>query len=148
MFKPSRILVPTDLSDHSDKALRHAFDIARKYDARVFMLHVIQDPVQQCTMDYCLREELVDKLQGEINQSVRTGMLRQLAKFPSVDPASVVTDVKTGVPHEEILKEADEMNIDLIVIASLGSSGLSKYLMGSVARHVLIAAKCPVLLSR
>jgi len=146
MFKPSRILVPTDLSDHADTALRHAFDIAREYDSRVFLLHVIQDPVQQCSIDYCISEELVAQLQGQINESAKKGMMRQLAKFPSVDPATVTFDVKTGIPYEEIQKEAEERKIDLIVISTFGSSGLSKYLLGSVARHVIIAATCPVLL--
>jgi nucleotide-binding universal stress UspA family protein len=81
-------------------------------------------------------------------ESVRKGMRTQLAKFPSIDPAVIITDVKTGIPYQEILKEAEERDIDLIVISSLGSSGLAKYLLGSVARHVLLGAKCSVLLTK
>jgi len=79
-------------------------------------------------------------------ESARKGMRNQLGKFPGVDPNEIAMDIKTGTPHDEILKEADERRIDLIVIASLGSTGLAKYLMGSVARHVLLGAKCSVLL--
>lgn len=148
MFKPSRILVPTDMSEHSDKAIRNAFDIARQYNAEVFLLHVVQDPVQQCSIDYCINEDLWNQLQEQMLNSVRKGMRTQLAKFPSIDPAAITTDVKTGIPYQEILKEAEERDIDLIVISSHGSSGLAKYLMGSVARHVLLGAKCPVLLTK
>ena len=48
----------------------------------------------------------------------------------------------------EILKEGREQKIDLIVIASLGQSGMAKYFMGSVARNVLKGARCPVLLTK
>jgi universal stress protein A len=50
--------------------------------------------------------------------------------------------------YEEILKEGKEQGIDLIVIASLGRSGIAKYLIGSVARNVLKGSKCPVLLTK
>ncbi len=148
MFKPSRILVPTDMSEHSDKSIRNALDIARQYNAEVFLLHVVQDPVQQCSIDYCISEDLWARVQEQMIDSVRKGIRSQLAKFPSIDPAAITTDVKTGIPYQEILKEADERDIDLIVISSHGSSGLAKYLMGSVARHVLLGAKCPVLLTK
>ena len=148
MFKPCRILVPTDMSDHSYKAMRNAFDIARQYNSEVFLLHVIQDPVRQCAIDFCISEELFVKLQEQMIESVREEMMNQLARFPSIDPDAITADVKIGEPYHEILKEADEREINLIVISSLGSSGLPKYLVGSVARHVLLEAKCSVLLTK
>jgi nucleotide-binding universal stress UspA family protein len=56
--------------------------------------------------------------------------------------------VKKGTPYEEILKDQMEKNIDLIVIASHGTTGLLNYFMGSVADKVTKGAKCPVLLLR
>lgn len=148
MFKPSRILVPTDLSEHSFKAIRQAFDIAQQYNSEVFLLHVIRDPVQECSFDFCVSTNLANQLQVEMNESVRKGIKQQLANLPSIDPDKIITDVKTGNPYEEILKEADEREIDLIVIPPLGSTGLAKFMIGSVARHVLLGAKCAVLLSK
>ncbi len=148
MFKPSRILVPTDMSGYSDKAIRQAFDVGKQFNSKLFLLHVVQDPVQQCTVDFCFDEELFNRLQEQMCESVRFGIRKQLEKFPYMDPEKIDIDVKTGTPYSEILKEADEREIDLIVIASLGSSGLAKYLIGSVARHVLLGAKCPVLLTK
>jgi universal stress protein A len=148
MFKPSRILVPTDLSEHSFKAIRQAFDIAQQYNAEVILLHVIRDPVQECSFDFCLSTDLVDQLHAEMNESIRKGMMQQLANLPSIDPEKFITDIKTGNPYEEILKAADEREIDLIVIPPLGSTGMAKFMIGSVARHVLLGAKCPVLLAK
>ncbi len=76
---------------------------------------------------------------------------KQLYSFPQakeVEEVEVVTKVRQGVPYEEILKEAKEQQIDLIVIASIGRSGIAKYLIGSVARNVLKGSKCPVLLTK
>ncbi len=148
MFKPSRILVPTDLSEHSFKAIRQAVDIAQQHNAEVFLLHVIRDPVQECSFEYCISTELANKLQAEMNESIRKGIKQQLANLPSIDPDKFTTDIKTGNPYEEILKEAEEREIDLIVIPPLGSTGLAKFMIGSVARHVLLGAKCPVLLTK
>jgi universal stress protein A len=146
MFKPTRILVPTDMSDHADKAVRQAIDISKQFNAELLLLHVIKDPIQQCTGDYCISQELVNQLQAELLESARAGIKKQVAKFSSLNDISFIADVKTGVPHDEILKEADEKGVELIVISSLGTTGMAKYLIGSVARHVLLGAKCSVLL--
>jgi nucleotide-binding universal stress UspA family protein len=148
MFKPARILVPTDMSDHSFKAIRMALDIAQQHNSEVFILHVIRDPVQECSFDYCISADLVSQVQAEMNESIRKGIKDQLANLPGIDATTVTADVKIGNPYEEILNEADEREIDLIVIPPLGSTGMSKFMIGSVARHVLLGAKCPVLLSK
>jgi len=54
--------------------------------------------------------------------------------------------VKIGIAHDRILQEEEERGIDLVVMSSLGTTGLAKYMIGSVARHVLQNSKCSVLL--
>ncbi len=115
---------------------------------RFFLIHVIQDPVRQCTVDFCIDEELFIRLQAQMCESARSAIRKQLEKFPYIDPEKVTTDIKTGTPYDQILTEAEERGADLIVISSLGTSGPAKYLIGSVARHVLLGAKCPVLLTK
>ncbi|MHC1697971.1 MAG: universal stress protein [Geobacteraceae bacterium] len=146
MFKPGRILVPTDMSEHSNQAILEALDIAKQYDAELILLHVIKNPVQQCTGDYCISEELLNQLNSEMMESARRNIADQLEKMGGTDGLKVTTDVRTGVPYDEIINEAAEKNADLIMISPLGATGLAKYIMGSVTRHVLLGAKCPVLL--
>lgn len=149
MFQPTRILVPTDMSERSEKAIRHAFDIAKQFDAEIFLLHVVQDSIQQCTVDFCIDEGLFKKLQARKYGSVRSEIGKILRKYPYVpyiDPDKVTIDVRTGNPNKEILKEAEEREIDLIVIASRGSSGEMKYFLGSILQQVLLGAQCSVLL--
>ncbi len=146
MFKPTKILAPTDMSAHSDKAVKQAIDIARQFGAELYLLHVIQDPVQQCTIDYSVSEGLLMQLKNEMMEAAEKGIRGQIEKFPEAKELTVTTDVKSGTPYDMILQEEAERGIDLIVISSLGATGLAKYLMGTVARHVLLGAKCSVLL--
>ena len=56
--------------------------------------------------------------------------------------------IKQGIPYDDILREQEEKDIDLIVIASHGRTGIKRILIGSVAEKVIRAAKCPVMLLR
>jgi len=145
MFNPCRILVPTDMSEHSDRALRRAFDIARQFDAELFILNVIRDPVQLCTVDFCPSEDLMNQITSQMLEAAREAVRSQVAKYLSMGVIHVTTEVKVGTPHEIILKEAIDKGIDLIVITPHGTTDLSQHLMGSVARHVLLGAECQVL---
>lgn len=146
MFKPTRILVPKDMSEFSLKALRHAFDIAKEFNAEVFLLHVIQNPVKQCIADFCIDDEAFSRVQKQMYESARLEILKQLTIFPYINLDKITTNVRIGLPYDEILIEVEERAIDLIVIDPLESKGLEKYLIGSVAHHMLIGAKCSVLL--
>jgi len=148
MFKPSRILIPTDMSHHADKAIRQGFEIARQFGSEVYVLHVVQDHVQQCTVDYCIDVKLAEDLQKQVLEGAREAIKKQVERLVGEEAAKATMDVKEGVPYDQILTEADERATDLIVISSLGTTGLGKYLIGSVARHVLLGAKCSVLLVR
>ncbi len=148
MFRPTKILVPTDFSKSSDKALRQALDIAAQHKAKLFVVHVLNEHITQCVYDYCLSTAEVKKAKEQLISTAKKNLDKQLSKFPPVKPGTVKAEVKSGIPSEEILKSAQENGIDLIVIASLGQTGLAKYLIGGIARNVLKHAKCSVLLTR
>lgn len=148
MLKPTKILVPTDFSEYSDKALRQGLDIARQYNAKVFLLHVIHEAMHQCVVDYCITQDQVEQINDQMRAAAFDNLQKQVAKFPQVKEVDLVTDVKQGIPYEAILKEEEERGIDLIVIASLGRTGIARFIIGSVARNVLKGAKCPVLLTK
>ena len=148
MFEPRKILVPTDFSEYSNKALAQAVDIARKYNSKIYLLHVIDQGVQQCVVDYCLADEVVKQIEKEGFNTAQEKLKKELSKLSGMKGLDVEYDVKQGVPYDVILKEQREKEIDLIVIASHGKTGLMKYFMGSVAERVLRDAKSPVLLIR
>ena len=55
------ILVPSDFSEFSDRALQKAIDLAKEYKSRIYLLHVIDEGLQQCVADYCLTEEVMEE---------------------------------------------------------------------------------------
>ncbi|HOC45781.1 MAG: universal stress protein [Syntrophorhabdaceae bacterium] len=146
MLMPTRILVPTDFSEYSDRALGQALQIARQYKAKVFLLHVVHEDIYGAALEFTLSEETVQRFKDDTVSRVRESLQKQLGYFPQAKEVDVATNIRWGVPYNEILKEGKEQGIDLIVIASLGRSGIAKYLIGSVARNVLKGSRCPVLL--
>lgn len=147
MFAPKNILVPTDFSEYSDKALQEAIDIARQYQAKVTLLHVIE-LVINCTVDYCLDPQTITQVEMESTAASKKMIQDQMNKFPEAKAVEVIPDIRKGTPYEEILKTQEEKKCDLIVIASHGQTGLMRFLVGSVAEKVLRHSKGPVLLVR
>ena len=143
MFQPRKILVPTDFSEDSDLAFRMALSIAVNYQARIFLLHVIS---KQDLADYCLDQNIVDRVLNESIVFSNEKLQEVIGKNQQSGDIKVIPDVRKGQPYEEILKEASERKIDLIVITSHGKTGLQKYFIGSVTEKVMKEAKCPVLL--
>jgi len=130
------ILHPTDFSDRSGYALHLASALARDYQARLVLLHVLARPV----IGY---GEGVVPPEPEVIREEAKEQLDRLA----APGAGVVTDrrLAEGEPAEVILHFARETPADLIVMGTHGRTGLGRLLMGSVAEHVVRKAPCPVL---
>ncbi len=137
MFAPKTILVPTDFSEYSDRAIKEAVDIAAQNNA-----------LQQCAIDYCIPVETMMKVQSDSEKEAAKKMQEEANKILQSRKIDVSFDVKSGSPYEEILREQQERKADLIVIASHGRTGILKSLIGTVAERVMREAKCPVLLVR
>jgi universal stress protein A len=147
MLMPTKILVPTDFSEYSDKALRQALDIAKQYKAKVYVVHVLHKKNPYDTSDLAIPSYYED-LEKQTMDLAMKQMQKQIGKFPKTKELEVFTEVVNGNIAEAILEQESSKGIDLIVIASLGRTGIAKYLIGGVARNVLKFAKCPVLLTK
>jgi len=152
MLKPKRILVPTDFSEHSDASLMQAFDIAAACKSTVYVLHVLRDKVHYTFSDDFDAMQVTDKglkaLDKNIIKSIHEKLGEQVTRLLKGRNIKVIQDVIFGIPYEEILNEQKKRKIDLIVISSLGRSGIARFFLGSVARNVLKGAKCNVLLTK
>src|SRR5262249_17306485 len=130
------ILHPTDFSERSDYAFRLACSLARDHGAVIVVLHVVAPPV--AVFGDGMAAALVEDQEREPKD--------QLAEVVSNDPAGTVSHrLAAGQPVEEILRAAKETQADLIVMGTHGWTGLDRWLMGSVAEHVVRRAECPVL---
>lgn len=149
MLKPTRILVPTDFSEYSDRALAQGLDIAEQYKAKLFLLHVLHEDIYRDILEFTFLDEAVRRsIRDRAVDRAQESLLKQLGSFPQAQDSDAVTHVRWGIPYEEILKEEIEEKIDLIVIATLGKSAIARYFIGNVARNVLKGSQCPVLLTQ
>jgi universal stress protein A len=148
MFEPKKILVPTDFSGYSDNAMKQAVDIAEKFNAKIVLLHVIDENFLQCAADYCISNEAVEQLKTESVKTSEDKLNKTINTLKGSTKVDISPVVKNGVPAEIILDEQREKGIDLIVIASHGKAGILKHLIGSVTDKIVRAAKCPVMVIR
>lgn len=140
-----QILAPTDFSDFSKHALEYAYELARKFGAKLLLLHVVELPAFP--------------IEGYVPQRVGVPLIEDLKRQWSLElegilPAAqgitveIARRVVTGTPYRKIVEIAEAENVDLIVMATRGRTGLSHLVMGSVAERVVRTTSCPVLTIR
>jgi len=145
MFAPRRILVPTDFSDDSDEALKQALELAKQYNSKVYLLHVVE-PLTQCAGDYCLDSANLKEIKASDIKHSESMMRRELDKYRGIQDIEVISDIREGDPVDEIIKEQEERSVDLIVMPSHGKTNFLKRLMGSISEKIMKEAKSDVLL--
>lgn len=136
-----RILVPTDGSKATERAIRNAVDIASQYDATVHALYVVDASVYSSIEAGA--DIVIESLQQEGQTAIEEVTAR--ARAAGVETESAVV---SGSAHRAILDYADEEAIDLIVMGTHGRTGIDRYLLGSVTEKVVRSADVPVLTVR
>jgi nucleotide-binding universal stress UspA family protein len=143
MFK--KILVPLDGSELSEAALAYAQDLAHCYEARLYLLRVMQpvnSPTVYITANNVIRDAKLEAL------NFAHGRLENLANKIRAEGIDVVANIFRGFPYVEILRYVDKNKIDLIVVTAHGFSAITHRLFGSVVDKVLLRTSIPVLLVR
>ena len=143
VMKISNILVPTDFGESSQRALDHAVELAKKFDAKLTLLHSFEVPgyayvgLGTTTVDYfALMEESARKCLEDALRDLK-------AKLPSS-----VAVFRKGFAWQQTLLACEEAGSDLIVMGTHGRQGLSHALIGSVAEKVVRLSPVPVLTVR
>ena len=144
-----RILVPTDGSELSAKAVRHAIALAARLGSSLVALHVSpRYPVSYFDGDLRLpREEMerTEKMWHDKGNAVIDAFVAE-ARQAGVQASGVVT--QSDLVAEAILSAAKAQKCDLVVMASHGRKGVSRLLLGSETQHVLTHGDVPVLVLR
>lgn len=136
-----KILVPTDGSEYTKPAIKQAVELAKLTGGEITALYVLDQTVlTNMPMDTAVMN-VYKTLEKEGQEAVN--FVLNEAKEAGV-PVTVA--VKEGTPVKVILEESP--NYDVIVMGTLGRTGMSKLLMGSVAERVVRAASCPVMVVR
>ena len=137
-----RILVPTDFSEHSRRALRYALAFAKQFGAEVILLHAIYPHYYASNPDYFSSD--YGSLLDEAHRTAKAEMAK-FVQVTSFNGVSFKTRIEEGHPVQNILDVAKEWDADLIVTSTHGRTGLEHVLIGSTAEQVVRYAKCPVL---
>lgn len=147
MIAIKNILVATDFGEPAEAALRYGEELARKFDATLHVLNVVDDVAAHVSVASGLPlalDEVQAQLEGEAIESLR-------ALLPEPDRSALHAKLFTltsPAPAAAIVAYARDADIDLIVIGTHGRHGLSHFFLGSVAQHVSRSASCPVLTVR
>ncbi len=141
-MKVERILFSTDFSEGSFHALPFATDMAKHYNAKLYILHVVYDiaRVTGWYVPHISTEEIYKEMVSWADKEMEKCCVEDLQGFTNVEKV-----IARGVPSEEIIKFATEKEIDLIVIGTYGRTGLDRIIFGSTAERVVRRAPCPVM---
>ena len=145
----TKILVPLDGSDHAEKALMWALDLAEKYGASIELLTVI--PLLETFMTGVYSRSGKIPLFGptpkEMQERAETMLKDELFKAKKKSPClKISTRILEGRPSEKIIEAAKEGNFHLIVMGSRGLGGVKEFFLGSVADRVACESKISVVI--
>lgn len=146
MLRIQNILLATDFSEASERALDYARELAKAFGASLHVMHVLEDLAAHAWTT----EVYVAALPGvheEMEKQARE-RLDQLVAGDKSAGIAVQTILRLGSPFVEIVRYAREAEIDLIVLGTHGRGAIAHMLLGSVAERVVRKAHCPVLTVR
>ena len=134
------ILVPTDGSKGAKRGAEHAIDLAKRYDATVHVLYVLDERIHGGTPALSSDEVFFEKLEDDGRD-----VLAKISSEVEYAGLDATTSCVRGVPYEKILEYADENDVDLIAMGTSGRSGLDRYLLGSTTAKTVRRSEIPVL---
>ena len=140
-----KILVPLDGSLIAEQAIPQALALAQVFDSELYLVQVITNYLMPpYGIDYQMGETFRDVAMREAHEYLETVR----AKLEPQYGGTIQTKVIEGLVAENIIDFADFQNIDIIVMATHGRSGVGRWVFGSIAERVLRASHCPILLVR
>jgi nucleotide-binding universal stress UspA family protein len=135
-----KILVATDGSEHGERAAKVAIEIAKLSGGTVTAIYVADTSKTSHLPDDMLLYSIRDLLLKEGNEAV--DYVGKMAKDAGVNFESIVAE---GNPGEEIIHYSEKAGMNIIVLGTVGRTGLDKFLLGSVAEKIVRNSKIPVL---
>ena len=141
----SKVLVPIDFSDYSNSALKYAVNFVGHFKAELTLIYVVEPVIYP--PDFSMGQIAIPSVVLEMDKRA-VDELNKLAQQEIPAEIKVKSVVKTGKPFLEIIETAQEEDVDLIIIATHGHTGVEHILFGSTAEKVVRKAPCPVLTLR
>jgi nucleotide-binding universal stress UspA family protein len=135
-----KILVATDGSEHSERAAKVAIELAKLSGGTLTAIYVADTSKTSHLPDDMILFSIRELLLKEGKESV--DFIGEIAKGAGVNFESTVAE---GNPAEEIIRYAEKAGMNLVVLGTVGRTGMDKFLLGSVAEKIVRNSKIPVL---
>jgi len=142
-----KILVPLDGSNLAECVLPHVEALARGCQVKEVVFTRVVEPIYMPAGDYMLDLEQIKKIESELKLEA-ADYLKKVAAKTSYAGAGLKTEVLYGRVAEVLAEYASKNRIDLIIIATHGRSGVSRWVWGSVADRILRSSCTPVFMVR
>lgn len=142
-MKIRQILVPVDYEEESEHALELACEIASASNASLHLLHVYQIPADIYPYTLFVTAEIKEKIRER--EIERIEALSEKARAKGLAASG---HVARGETHEELVRIARELGVDLVVMGTRGRSGMKRMFLGSAAERMVQLAHCPVITTR
>ncbi|ARS90650.1 universal stress protein [Natrarchaeobaculum aegyptiacum] len=141
------VLIPTDGSAVAENAITHGVDLARRHDARLHALYVVDIDA----IDLSLGTEQVQRIkEGHLDEMTelqnRAAEAVETVSERAPDELEVVEAIQTGQPHRQIHSYVESEGVDAVVMGSAGRSGVQRVLLGSVAERTVRNVTVPVMI--
>lgn len=143
MFR--HILCPTDLKERALVALQKALQIAHQFDSRITLLNVHDEFLNKEEREMLrVSFEKIKESYKQVAIESREQMRAAIKRLHAED-IHVSYKLREGSPRKKIVKTAEKLGVDLIVMATDGRDSLKDYLTGTITEYVISHAPCPVL---
>ncbi|AKB20134.1 MULTISPECIES: universal stress protein [unclassified Methanosarcina] len=141
-----KIQIATDGSESARKATDASIELARLSGAKIYAVYVIDRSIYSSVPEDLKWEEAMYSRFREFGEEA-VSYVKKTAKNAGTG-LQVEPTLLEGHPAEEIVNFAEKNGMDLIIVGSLGKSGIERFLIGSVSEKVVRSAKVPVLVVR
>ncbi len=138
-----KILIATDGSEYTKNAVDYGIELARNTEAKLYAIYVVDTAAFASIPMDAAWESMYELLKQEGDEATKYVADKAQAEGMEIERLTV-----EGHPAEEIIKYAEKNSVNLIVMGTLGKSGLDRFLLGSVAEKVVRTSKIPVLVVR
>ena len=145
MSLATRILVATDFSECSQRAVEYAAEMAARFGATLVIAHVYFPPViavPEAVIPLSTRD-----MQGYLDK-MQAGLTAAADAAKRFGATQVETVLVQGEPWHEVVKTAHDRRCDLVVVGTHGRGAVAHFFLGSVAEKIVRKAECPVLVVR
>jgi nucleotide-binding universal stress UspA family protein len=137
-----KILFATDLTENSEFTCKYAIMMAKQFDAKLLVVHVINElefPIRGIFPDHYV-ESHIKEMAAASDRMMTEFCNRNFKEFENYESM-----ILTGIPYKKIIEKADSEDASLIVVGTHGRTGLEHIVIGSNAEKVVRMANCPVM---